>query len=84
MAFEGFRTCVLSEMTGELIRSRKLPTARFPRAFIRFLTGMGSLVGFQMRAFCVNFITTGMITFVCFSPFYICAYSGIATCLFYS
>ncbi len=54
-AFEGFRSRVLSEVSGEFVRSSEFPRAAFPRAFVGFLARVRSDVRFEVRAFRVDF-----------------------------
>ena len=69
VTFEGLWSGVLPVVTGQLIRPGKLPGAAFPRALIGFLSCVGALVGLQVRALGVNFITVEKVALVDLSTF---------------
>ncbi len=51
---EGLHSRVLAHVTGQLIRTGKLPVAALPVALVWFLPGVGPLVGFEVRALGVH------------------------------
>ena len=58
MTLEWFGSRVFSNVSGQLIGSCKAPVARIPCATVRFLSRVYALMGFQVRAFGVRFLTT--------------------------
>ncbi len=59
-ALERFHTRVLSHVPRQLIRSRKLPVAALPAAFVRLLPSMCSLVRLQVGALSVDLVAAGV------------------------
>lgn len=67
---ERFLAGVFPIMPGQLVRPGKLPSASLPGTLIWFLTCVRSFVRFQMRAFGVDFMTSGHVTPMNFPPSY--------------
>lgn len=63
-ALERFDSCVFAEMPCQLIRPGELPCAALPHALVRFLSCVGSAVGFEVRAFGIDFITASEVAAV--------------------
>lgn len=63
-ATERFDSCVLAEMSGELVGAGEAPGAAFPGTVIRLLSCMYPPVGFEVRALGVNFFTAFIIAHV--------------------
>ena len=57
MTFEGFAAGVFAVMSGELVRSGKLPVTSLPAAEVGLLSSVGPLVGLEVRALGVNLQT---------------------------
>lgn len=69
VALEGSVSGVLAEVTGQFIRTGKLPSATFPIAMVRLLACMRSVVRLQVRTFCVGFATSRKSASVSRRPF---------------
>ena len=54
VTFEGFAPGVFAVVSGQLIRSGKLPVTSLPAAEVRLLPGVSPLVGLQVTALGVN------------------------------
>ena len=54
VTFEGFAPGVFAVVSGQLIRSGKLPVTALPATAVRLLTSVGSLVGLQVAALRVD------------------------------
>ena len=54
VTFEGFAPGVFAVVSGQLIRSGKLPVTSLPAAEVRLLPGVGPLVGLEVTALGVN------------------------------
>ena len=54
---EWFHSGVFSHVPCQLIRPCKFPGATFPAALVRFLSGVRSLVGLEVRTLCVDLVT---------------------------
>ncbi len=62
LTFERFNSSVLTIVTGELVRTGKLPITAFPCTFVGFFAGVGALVGFEVRALGIDFGTARIST----------------------
>lgn len=62
LTFEGFYTSVLTIVTGQFIRSCKLPDTTFPGTLVWFFSGVSTLVSLEVGALCVNLAATGIST----------------------
>ena len=69
MALEWLGSSMLTIVTGQLIRSGKLPATTFPRAFIRLLSRVRPLVGLQVRTLGVHLVAVGKVALVNASSF---------------
>ena len=89
VTFKGFGSSVFSEVSGEFIRSAKLPPTSFPTTLIGFFSCMCSHMSFQMTAFGIHLSIEYSIVFF-FSRFrmyllyhiqneYTCAFSCFCT-----
>ena len=68
VTLERFGPGVLAVMPCQLVRPRKLPPASLPGALIGLLSRMGPLVGFEVRALGVYFVTGGEVAMVNLLP----------------
>ena len=90
MTFERFGSSVLSEMSGEFIRSAEFPATPFPITLIWLFSCVCSYMGFQMTAFGIHLSIEYSIVFffpICFRMYllyhiqneYTCAFSCFCT-----
>lgn len=63
-ALERFDSCVLAEVSRQLVWTGKLPRAAFPHALVGFLTGVCPAVCFEVGALGVHFVTATEVTAV--------------------